>query len=251
MDGSWGRRILARQNVSRAGLILTGGGARAAYQVGVLKALAEIHAEPRMAVSHHRGNVGRRRFGQHPGGQCHALASVGGRNRESLGEFPRGPGVPLRRRGHAQSRRPLDGFPVHRRHDRPAEIAARQLAAARAAVQGRRISTPSARNVARGDLRALALCATSYFTARSVSFFEAETTISEWSQGATPRRARAAVARLPDGQPRHSVPVSADVPARRVLRRRRDAPDRAAVVRRFTSAPIACWCWACGRRTST
>jgi NTE family protein len=27
-------------------------------------------------------------------------------------------------------------------------------------------------NVARGDLRALALCATSYFTARSVSFFE-------------------------------------------------------------------------------
>jgi NTE family protein len=37
-------------------------------------------------------------------------------------------------------------------------------------------------NVARGDLRALALCATSYFTARSVSFFEAETTISEWSR---------------------------------------------------------------------
>jgi NTE family protein len=37
-------------------------------------------------------------------------------------------------------------------------------------------------NVERGDLRALALCATSYFTARSVSFFEAETTISEWSR---------------------------------------------------------------------
>jgi NTE family protein len=37
-------------------------------------------------------------------------------------------------------------------------------------------------NVASGHLRALALCATSYFTARSVSFFEAETTISEWSR---------------------------------------------------------------------
>ena len=37
-------------------------------------------------------------------------------------------------------------------------------------------------HVARGDLRALALCATSYFTARSVSFFEAETTVSEWSR---------------------------------------------------------------------
>src|SRR6185436_11489419 len=32
---------------------------------------------------------------------------------------------------------------------------------------------------------------------------------------AAPRRARAAVARLPDGQPRHSVPVPADLPARR------------------------------------
>jgi NTE family protein len=37
-------------------------------------------------------------------------------------------------------------------------------------------------NVAQGHLRALALCATSYFTARSVSFFEAETTIGEWSR---------------------------------------------------------------------
>jgi NTE family protein len=37
-------------------------------------------------------------------------------------------------------------------------------------------------NVANGNLRALALCATSYFTARSVSFFEAETTVSEWSR---------------------------------------------------------------------
>ena len=37
-------------------------------------------------------------------------------------------------------------------------------------------------NVTQGHLRALALCATSYFTARSVSFFEAETTVGEWSR---------------------------------------------------------------------
>ena len=37
-------------------------------------------------------------------------------------------------------------------------------------------------HVANGELRALALCATSYFTARSVSFFEADTTVSEWSR---------------------------------------------------------------------
>jgi NTE family protein len=36
--------------------------------------------------------------------------------------------------------------------------------------------------VAQGNLRALALCATSYFTARSVSFFEADTTLGEWSR---------------------------------------------------------------------
>ena len=105
-------------------------------------------------------------------------------------------------------------------------------------------------NVANGHLRALALCATSYFTARSVSFFEAETTISEWSRAQ-----------------RHGerVPLSLDylmaslgIPflfppmclQRRIFRRRRHAPDRAAVARRSTSAPIACWCWACGPRTS-
>ncbi len=33
-------------SVTRAGLILTGGGARAAYQVGVLKALAQIYPRP-------------------------------------------------------------------------------------------------------------------------------------------------------------------------------------------------------------
>src|SRR5215831_4468461 len=32
--------------VTRAGLILTGGGARAAFQVGVLKALSHIHRRP-------------------------------------------------------------------------------------------------------------------------------------------------------------------------------------------------------------
>ena len=105
-------------------------------------------------------------------------------------------------------------------------------------------------NVAHGDLRALALCATSYFTARSVSFFEADTTISEWSRAQ-----------------RHGerVPLSLDylmaslgipflfppmLPAWRIFRRRRHAPDRAAVARRSISAPTGCWCSACGPRIS-
>src|SRR3954470_18279979 len=41
-----GSDINSGANVSRAGLILTGGGARAAFQVGVLKAMAEIHPRP-------------------------------------------------------------------------------------------------------------------------------------------------------------------------------------------------------------
>src|SRR4051812_11666041 len=44
--GMRGSDISSGANVSRAGLILTGGGARAAYQVGVLKAIAEIHRSP-------------------------------------------------------------------------------------------------------------------------------------------------------------------------------------------------------------
>ena len=46
-------------------------------------------------------------------------------------------------------------------------------------------------HVASGKLRALALCATSYFTARSVSFFEAETNAI---RGRDPEGARAACA---------------------------------------------------------
>ena len=103
---------------------------------------------------------------------------------------------------------------------------------------------------ANGDLRALALCATSYFTARSVSFFEAQTTVSEWSRAQrhgerVPLSLDYLMASL--GIP---VPVPADVPARRILRRRRDAPDRAAVVPRFISAPTGCWSSACGPRIS-
>ena len=41
-----GEADISSGNVTRAGLILTGGGARAAYQVGVLKALSQIHARP-------------------------------------------------------------------------------------------------------------------------------------------------------------------------------------------------------------
>jgi NTE family protein len=167
--------------VGRAGLILTGGGARAAYQVGVLKALSEIHPNPdwpfpiivgtsagAVSASILAGNVLRwhqsvveiekvwanfhvsQVFRSDPG----AMLKAGARWMGSL--FTGGAIGPPRSL--------LDNTPLR-------ELLARvtDFDAVRS-------------NVEHGHLRALALCATSYYTARSVSFFEAATTISEWSR---------------------------------------------------------------------
>ena len=170
-----------KANVGRAGLILTGGGARAAYQVGVLKALAEIHASPEwpfpiivgtsagaVSASILAGNVTRWhqsvgeiekvwanfRVAQVFRSDARAMIKAGAR---WLGSLFTGGMI-----GPPKSL--LDNSPLRELLSRVTDFDAIRV------------------NVARGDLRALALCATSYFTARSVSFFEAETTISEWSR---------------------------------------------------------------------
>jgi len=170
-----------KANVGRAGLILTGGGARASYQVGVLKALAEIHARPEwpfpiivgtsagaVSASILASNVTRWhqsvgeiekvwanfRVNQVFRSDAWAMVRAGGRWMGSL--FTGGMIGPPKSL--------LDNSPLRELLSRVTDFDAIRA------------------NVARGDLRALALCATSYFTARSVSFFEAETTISEWSR---------------------------------------------------------------------
>jgi NTE family protein len=169
------------RSVSRAGLILTGGGARAAFQVGVLKALSEIHPRPdwpfpiivgtsagAVAASILAGNVLRWhqcvadieqvwanfRVSQVFRSDAGAMLKAGARWMGSL--FTGGAIGPPKSL--------LDNSPL------------RELLSKVTDFDGIRA------NVERGDLRALSLCATSYFTARSVSFFEAETTISEWSR---------------------------------------------------------------------
>jgi NTE family protein len=168
-------------NVTRAGLILTGGGARAAYQVGVLKALSEIHPRPdwpfpiivgtsagAVAATILAGNVLRwhqtvsdieqvwANFRIHQVFRSDAIAMLraGGR---WMGSLLTGGAV-----GPPKSL--LDNSPLRELLSKVTDFDAIRA------------------NVERGDLRALALCATSYFTARSVSFFEAETTVSEWSR---------------------------------------------------------------------
>jgi NTE family protein len=171
----------ARAGVSRAALILTGGGARAAYQVGVLKALSEIHSRPEwpfpiivgtsagaVAAAILAGNVTRWhestreiehvwanfRVQQVFRSDARAMLRAGARWMGSL--FTGGIIGPPKSL--------LDNSPLRDLLSKVTDFDA--------------IRT----NVARGDLRALALCATSYFTARSVSFFEADTTLSEWSR---------------------------------------------------------------------
>jgi NTE family protein len=167
--------------ISRAGLILTGGGARAAYQVGVLKALSEIRPGPdwpfpiivgtsagAVSASILAANITRWHQSIHEiedvwanfhvnqvfRSDAMAMLRAGGRWMGSLltGGWM-GPPKSL-----------LDNSPLRGLLSRVTDFDAVRV------------------NVAQGHLRALALCATSYFTARSVSFFEAGTTVAEWSR---------------------------------------------------------------------
>jgi NTE family protein len=167
--------------ISRAGLILTGGGARAAYQVGVLKALSEIRPGPdwpfpiivgtsagAVSASILAANVTHWHQSIHEiedvwanfhvnqvfRSDAMAMLRAGGRWMGSLltGGWM-GPPKSL-----------LDNSPLRGLLSRVTDFDAVRV------------------NVAQGHLRALALCATSYFTARSVSFFEAGTTVAEWSR---------------------------------------------------------------------
>jgi NTE family protein len=171
----------AQARVSRAGLILTGGGARAAFQVGVIKALSEIHPRPEwpfpiivgtsagaVAAAILAGNVTRwhesaveiehvwANFRVHQvfRSDARAMLRAGARWMGSL--FTGGMIGPPKSL--------LDNSPLRDLLSKVTDFEAIRA------------------HVARGDLRALALCATSYFTARSVSFFEADTTVSEWSR---------------------------------------------------------------------
>lgn len=168
-------------DISRAGLILTGGGARAAYQVGVLRALSEICPQSAwpfpiivgtsagaVSASILAANVTRWhqsireieevwanfRVNQVFRSDAGAMLSAGARWMGSLitGGLM-GPPKSL-----------LDNSPLRSLLSRVTDFDAVRA------------------NVGQGHLRALALSATSYFTARSVSFFEADTTIPEWSR---------------------------------------------------------------------
>jgi NTE family protein len=167
--------------ISRAGLILTGGGARASYQVGVLKALSEIIPDRAwpfpIIVGTSAGAVSASilaanitRWHQ----SIHEIEAVWANFR--VNQVFRSDAVAMIKAGSrwmgslftggaiGPPKSLLDNSPLRGLLSRVTDFDAVRV------------------NVAQGHLRALALCATSYFTARSVSFFEADTTIGEWSR---------------------------------------------------------------------
>jgi len=176
-----GEADISSGNVTRAGLILTGGGARAAYQVGVLKALAQIHTRPdwpfpiivgtsagAVSASILAANVTRWHVSVSEIEKVWANFRVQQVFRADTGAMlkagARWMGSLLTGGAMGPPKSLLDNSPLRSLLTRVTDFDAVR------------------EHVARGDLRALALCATSYFTARSVSFFEADTTVSEWSR---------------------------------------------------------------------
>jgi len=163
------------------GLVLTGGGARAAYQVGVLKGIAEMMPN--------RPNPFRIIVGTSAGAVAAAVIAARARRWQ---------------RAVNEIERVWAGFHV----DQVFEVGAWRMLGSGlhwlgSLISGGLLRPPQAlfnnrplrrllsrsvswhnlrRGVARGDLDALALCATSYSSARSVAFFEARAGLAEWTR---------------------------------------------------------------------
>lgn len=178
-------------------LVLTGGGARAAYQVGVLKAVA--HLLPKQAnpfpviVGTSAGAVAASVLASRADHWHHAVASIEQvwANFHVGHIFHAGRRHMLRRGLHwalsllsgglllTAPRSLFDNTPLR-------ELLARE-------VRWRGVG----RNIRAGRLDALALCSTAYGTARSVAFFEGREPLSEWSRrNHVGRRARLSLSHL-------------------------------------------------------
>jgi NTE family protein len=174
-----GIRAGPRQNV---GLVLTGGGARSAYQVGVLLALAELMPRARnpfpVIVGTSAGAVaaGVLAAEAHQWRRAVAGLETVWANFRSEQVFHVDPRHMLRAGAHwvlalisgglvlSPPKSILDNTPL------------RELLGVHVDCAGIR------RSIARGHLRAFALCATSYTTGQSVSFFEGVESLHDWSR---------------------------------------------------------------------
>ena len=164
------------------GLVLTGGGSRSAYQVGVLRALAEIVPRGRnpfqIIVGTSAGAVAASVLAAEASHWRRAVAGLEEvwANFHSSQVFRVDPGHMLRSGCHwalsllsgglllSPPKSMLDNSPL------------RELLSKRVDFNGVH------KNIERGHLRALALCATSYVTGQSVSFYDGREHVRDWSR---------------------------------------------------------------------
>ncbi len=170
-------------NSHRCGLILSGGGARSAYQVGVLKAIAEL-APP--GTPWPFGIV----VGTSAGGVAAAVVAAGAhRWRDAVSDlvgvwsnfhvgqvFRADPVAMLRAGMHWTLSALSGGYLLAAPRSLFDNAPLRQLL--RLSVDWDALH----RNVDAGLLRAVALCSTAYGTGRSTAFFDAAPGIAEWSR---------------------------------------------------------------------
>jgi len=178
-------------------LVLTGGGARSAYQVGVLKAVAELLPEQRnpfpVILGTSAGAVAASVLGARANDWHQAVAAI----EHVWANFHVGQVFHVSRRKmlRAGVRWMLSllsgGLLVRAPRSLFDNTPLRQLLTREVRWRG------VGRNVRAGNLAALALCATGYGTARSVAYFEGDEARKEWSRRHhVGRRARLALPHL-------------------------------------------------------
>ena len=211
----------------RAGLVLTGGGARAAYQVGVVKAVRDILGNPAQEpVPDPVRHLGRRDQRHHAGGVRRQFQPRRGQPARGVGEHALPPRLPHRRVEHHAPRPALARRDVLAVAPEP-DLAARQRAA-RAKCCERTLAFERIQDhIDSGALYAVSVTASGYTTGQSVSFFQGGSGLEGWERN---QRIGAAVSLkleylLASSALPFIFPGGQGEP--RVFRRRLGAPDRA------------------------
>ena len=167
------------------GLVLTGGGARSAYQVGVLKGVAEILGRgARQSISDHHRNFRRCRQRHRPRLRPRAFPSRRLCHREGVARVPRAPRVQGGPGSMLRSGSALDPRTHYRRlAGAPAAFAVRQHAALGAAAQEPRFRRYPARHVQAASTGGRRLC-DQLSEADSVTFYACAGPIEPWKRAA-------------------------------------------------------------------
>jgi NTE family protein len=169
-------------NLPVVGLVLTGGGARSAYQVGVLRALAQLLPRARnpfpIIVGTSAGGVAAGVLAAEAHQWHRAVAGLEEvwANFRSEQVFRVDPLHMLRAGLHWLSSLVTGGILVAPPKSMLDNTPLRELLSAHVDWRGVR------RSIERGHLRALALCATSYASGHSVAFYDGLASIKEWSR---------------------------------------------------------------------